>query len=250
MSKDTQKHTKRARQLDLAAYNLAAKIKLSYLRNMGDALAVSKETGVDIDKVNKFIDIIKQQEREDVSQLIANTLMQEILVSRNSILTHKIQMLQQLEKFEVSKVSWCCKQPVREEKDQNGNLYFRCTKCLDNTTVKEEVSLPVMELKEKVLSSILLVNESLINAAKAMGYTTKDEIPQNVINNKNYFVMVDAAKSVVGQSEYIPENIKDMRPIEIEETIKHLEQKMRKDRPPVVDVGEDKKENEKKGGSV
>jgi predicted transcriptional regulator len=218
---------RRSRQMDLAAFNLAAQIKLSYLRNMGDAFAVSKETGVPIDKVNKFIEILRDQESKDVSVLIANNLMQEMLFSRNSILLHKLETVRRLERHEISRTSWCCGHPVREVKAENGVVYSMCCKCLANATVKEEVNLPVMELKEKILQGILIINESLINMAKTLGYTTKDEAATNITQNKNYFVMFEQAKGITKEDRDLVKNVETLDPIEIEDVIKKLEMKSR-----------------------
>jgi len=169
---------------DLEKFKTLEKIKLSYLRHRGNVLEVSAELGLPLDFIKKSIGKIKGQEKRDVSVLIANTLMQHILLGHDSRVHYLMDILRSTADRKQIELSVCCDMPVTT---QEGRTI--CAKCTKEAIVKKIDKTSIYEIIQKTLELLRLEDEYLVNVAEKMGYTNKVEVAQQpTISLKQNFI--------------------------------------------------------------
>ena len=173
------------------------KIKLSYLRHLGDALKVSEELDLPLDYVRKIVKKIRGEETSDHKVLVANNLTQQILLGYKSRETYYLDMLRDLDSQNAVKVSSCCKKPVRAttSKDDPSILRgkdFVCTKCCEGCDVVEVPFLKVFNVRIDILRELRKNDEALVKIAEVMGYTQNkgNEEPKHIHNTKNNILVM------------------------------------------------------------
>lgn len=74
--------------MNVEKFKLLEKIKESYLKNRGSVLAVASELKLDLEYTRKMVSKFKKKDKRDVSVLVADSLMEHILLGYKSRVQH------------------------------------------------------------------------------------------------------------------------------------------------------------------
>jgi hypothetical protein len=167
-------------------YRLIEKVKLSYLKNRGNIITISDELSLPIEYVKKLVKKFKGKESRDVSTLIANTLMQQMMFGYESRVQHLMSTLKELEGRQLLKVSVCCEAPL----DTIEGTLPICCGCNKEAKIKEIDKEGIIDLKLGILAQLREEDKTMMEFAVKMGYTQQKELPaQNNITQHNVIFM-------------------------------------------------------------
>jgi len=110
--------------VNIEKFKLHERIKISYLKHRGNILAVVEELGVDAGYVRRVAEKIKGRERRDVDFLMANDLMQCILMGYESRVRHLMHMLSTLDQREQVRLSYVVTQLWKLNKNEERFVIF------------------------------------------------------------------------------------------------------------------------------
>ena len=173
---------------NLEKFKLMERIKISSLINRGDPVAVSEELKLPLDYVKKILIKIRKQELKNINLLVANNVMEYIIMGYKARTHNLTEMWKALLGRDKSLISTCCEKPVKkcENKDKNGKEY-ECLACglrCHTELVDEE---GIIDLKMGILEQLREEDRALIEFADKMGYTNKEpseppfQIKQNIL---------------------------------------------------------------------
>ena len=178
-------------KFNLQEFKTLEKIKLSYLKHRGNILEIAKdlEWSDDPDKIiyiKKAIKKIKGSEDRTAAVLIANTLMQHMLMGYESRTHHLMEVLKALEGRDKDKLSVCCEMPVKPNPAQEGKwVCMACNKKEAEVMVVDNEGM--VDLKLATIESLREEDAAMVDFAEVMGYTNKppeEKVPhikQNII---------------------------------------------------------------------
>lgn len=195
------------------------KIKLSYLKNRGDAIEVADELNLPVKYIKKVIYKIKKQEDRDVSVLISNTLMSHILLGSKSRVILLTEMLKSLESTEKPLLSFCHEMPVEIIEDSFKTKY-KCIQCKKYCEVTEIPEVDIYAVKNDIITQLREEDKNLIELASKMGYTNRIEPPPAPVFKQNILVMGQ------GTNPQIMQDIQLLPPIEREKLMEKLKREM------------------------
>ena len=194
--------------INIEKFKLLERVKLSYLKHRGNVLEVANEVGLDTEYVRDLTYKFRKQEERHVSTLIANSLMQHIMLGYESRVTHLMAMLRSLEGRDQLQVSICCFKPV-VLKEAGG---YKCLKCnLDcNATLADKDI--IYEIKRLLLVELREEDKSLVELADKMGYTNKVQMPEVSIRQNNLVVMDNKDRVLVQEArDMLPQDREKLR---------------------------------------
>lgn len=195
------------------------KIKLSYLKNRGNAIEVADELNLPVKYIKKVIYKIKKQEDRDVSVLISNTLMSHILLGSKSRVILLTEMLKSLESTEKPLLSFCHEMPVEIIEDSFKTKY-KCIQCKKYCEVTEIPEVDIYAVKNDIITQLREEDKNLIELASKMGYTNRIEPPPAPVFKQNILVMGQ------GTNPQIMQDIQLLPPIEREKLMEKLKREM------------------------
>jgi hypothetical protein len=221
--------------MNVDKFKLFEKIKLSYLKHRGNVLFVARELNLDVDYVRTIVRKFKKQEERDVAVLISHTLMQQILLGRESRIAYLQEALQALENRHQMQVSICCEAPVRCE-EISGASHLFCLKCQKVCDVKIVDEHAVYDMRMNLLRELREEDDRLVDWADKMGYTNKPILPppmpgptQNIKQN----ILVVDGKGLTEDGKRLLIEASQLPPMAVTKLIKDIEQRV---------LGEDVKE--------
>lgn len=199
---------------NLEEFKTIEKVKLSYLRNKGNILAVLKELNwpedsQHVDYLKKLVKKFKGQEEKDVSVLISNTLMSHVLFGSQSRTLHLMDLLGSLSKEEKPFVSACCKSHYRDEKDDGNVVVHRCMSCKATCEIYQPPKASIYNIKLKILEQLMNEDISLVEMAEKMGYTNKVESNPTIINHSPNVLVLNNKNSNSSDSDEETQKIID-----------------------------------------
>jgi len=214
--------------MNVEKFKILEKVKLSYLKHRGNVLLVARELNLDVDYVRTLTRKIKKQEERDVSVLIANTLMQQIILGRESRIAYLQESLLALENREQFTISVCCKAPVKIENvaGKDREICLKCHHPCDSTLIDKK---SVFELKMQLLRELREEDDKLMDWADKMGYTNKPILPPpepGPVNRIKQNVIVFGSKDMPEGMKGILVDAAKLPPIAVTRLIKNLEQRM------------------------
>lgn len=198
---------------NIEEYKTEETIRLSYFRNRGNLAAVLKEVNLPADYVKKTVVKIKKSEDWKVSRLIADTISKELLLGRESRITHWMETLKELQDSRVKRSSTCCYWRVRVLEPIGGVERFECLKCGKETDIHFYLDEDTLQKKMSALEALRREDEMLGKFAVSMGWVENEEA-KTVIKQQNNFVVVPNANGQV--DEKTARDIKALRPMEQE----------------------------------
>ena len=196
-------------------------VKLSYLRNRGNLLAIAKETNLSFDYVKKLVDKFKKSEERDVfAAAISSKLMEHIMRGYESRVVNLMEMLKLLRDRHLNTVSVCCEVPVQTRQDG----VTVCLKCgLEKGTKVVDRSV-ILELELKCLQQLREEDTALADMAEKLGYSNKDPQPVQPVNNiRQNFVVVGGNKNAGKVDGLITQKVEQLHPLATEQLIKEIE---------------------------
>ena len=208
--------------MNVEKFKILEKIKLSYLKHRGDVLRVSEELGIPLEYVKKVVNKIKKQEERDVRVLISHTIAQQILLGYQSRVKNYMDMLAKLENRDQVIVSLCCRAPVKVE-IRNGRRVDVCMKCNKECNVEIVDKVTLYRIKKELLEQLREEDRLLVDFAEKMGYTSKEEVPQTVVYNRQNIAVITGAKGV---DREVAGQLEQLSPRDREILIKELEKKI------------------------
>jgi len=160
---------------NLEEFKLMERIKVSYLKNRGQAVAIADDLGLDLSYVKRMVDKFKKKDSRETKFWIAETILGHIMTGHHQRITHLDEMLRSLDNMEQPLLSICCSNPVRKYPDSDRyECLFHHVPC----EVQRVNMLSVYKLKIKLLDQIGAEEERLVGMAQKMGYVGGDEVPQ------------------------------------------------------------------------
>jgi len=166
---------------NIQKYVLEEKIRLLHAKHRGNILAMSEESNLSIEYVRKIANKIKKKCSRDVSYLISQTLMEHILEGHRQRVSHLEDSLRNVDSLSPKGIG----------------------------------------LKLAVIESLRLEDVALVSFAEKMGYTNKEQVPnQKIEQNIIYF------PNVGKRDVAIADEIANLPPRERERIRKELERKI------------------------
>ena len=190
-------------------------VRLSFIKHRGNPLAVSSELGVELELVKKLGDKLKKKTAYDVKRLVAENIMQHLLLGHEQRIMYLNDCLHILEGKDTVDISTCCASPVKWTTHRTPRA--RCLKCNTYCHTKKVDRPKVMELRFKAVEMLREEDIALTEFAVKMGYTDKDPAPITNIK-KNYLV--------IGNEQLDPVKVNDINqllPMERQKARKRLE---------------------------
>lgn len=164
---------------------LMERLKISYLKNRGDALAVSDEMNLPLDFVRKAVAKFKKREELDVRVLIADTIMQHVLLGHKSRVEHYKQMIRDIDREETVFFSRCCNFPASKHSDSFDGDHYRCNSCGAKTQAYPLYYEERQRWKHRALKELREEDAAIVEFGNKMGYTEQKE--QVTFKNYQYF---------------------------------------------------------------
>jgi len=205
----------------LEELKLIERVKLSYLKNRGNAIAVATETGLSVQLVQKYIRKFRGKESRDVSVLISNTLMQQALFGYQQRTQEANDMLRYLDGSERVLVSACHTFVVKPVCDDSNGPRYKCLKCNKEDVeviVKEQHD--VMRLKIYLMEFLREEDKNMLEFAERMGYTNKK--PDVVVQDNRQMLVINGNGGKAVENDPIVVEAKNMLPHEREDLRRQL----------------------------
>jgi len=196
-------------------FRFEEKVRLCFIKHRGNLLAVSKELDVDLELVKKLGDKLKKKTAYDVKRLVAENIMQHLLLGHEQRIMYLNDCLLVLEGKETADISICCASPVKWS--NHTPPVATCLKCNIRCETKEIDRPRVLELKFKAIEMLREEDTALTEFAVKMGYTDKD--PASITNVRNNYLVVGSEK--LDQTKV--NDINQLSPMERQKARKRLE---------------------------
>jgi hypothetical protein len=160
------------------------RVRFSYLKNRGSIPDIVEETGLPLEYIKKLVRKFKGQEIRDVSILVSNSIMQQMLFGYNQRIGHLMDTLKQIDKRTQIEVSVCCESPVLKENEKN-----TCSSCNLPAQIKIIDKEGLLDIKLAILEQLREEDRLMVEFATKMGFTQKEEVqPQTPVNQYNLFM--------------------------------------------------------------
>ena len=166
-------------------FKLEERVRISFLKHRGNVLEVQEETGVPLEYINKLAKKIKGRAKRDVDYLVANSIMQHILIGVEQRSIRFQEILKSLEGKMIYSVSSCCNSTYEIMKGEEGIDYYVCDTCGNTCRIKREIQNNVISKIHETLHEQRLEDQFLTEAAIKLGYTNLQPVPVNKITQNN-----------------------------------------------------------------
>lgn len=167
----------------LEEFRLLEKIKVSYLRNRGDLAVMIDELQLPKEYIEKQIEKFRRKDAKEVSQLIADNIMEHLLLGYEGRVHYLAEMVRRLEVEAKQLRSTCCNHRVREMdlgEEFAGQIKYECLHCHELADTYVHIDEKYMSLKLSTLDVLRKEDEAMAKFAEKMGYTKKGEPIQKV----------------------------------------------------------------------
>lgn len=202
---------------NIADFKNTERIKLSYLKHKGNVLAIAEDLGMDVEYIQRMVKKFKGKETREVSTLISNTIMANLMLGYESRTSHLMNMLRVIEGRDQLEVSICCEAPVKIEKGKT--ICLACEKVTDIKILDKE---GILDVKLGIIEQLREEDKTLMTFAEKMGYTNfKSETPTQIVKLKQNFLITPGASNG-GLSSTVVEDMAKLSPLERDKLIEKL----------------------------
>jgi hypothetical protein len=171
-------------------FKLVEKIKLSYLKNRGNVIDISKELNINIEYIQKMVNKFKKKEDRDVSTLIANNLMSHVMLGSQSRTVRLMELVKTIEGAEKPVLSVCCQSSYDEIQDSYCDFYL-CQKCHRRCDIHYFIKPAVYNIMVSLIEQLREEDISLIEMADKMGFTNVQKVPDTLIQQNNKILILN-----------------------------------------------------------
>lgn len=192
---------------NLEQFHLTEKVKISYLVNRGNIIAIAEEMKLPIDYIKKLVNKFKKQESRNVSVLISNNIMEYIFMGYKARTHNLTEMWKALLGRDKSLISVCCEKPVRKIE---GSENYQCLSCNLPCAVELVDEEGIIELKMGLLEQLREEDKALVDFADRMGYTNKPQPESPLVGTLNHNILVLGE----GEDKKIVEDYKNLPPMD------------------------------------
>lgn len=220
---------------NLAKINWEDQVRFLILRYPHDMLKVAESasalmnTTVTVEEVNRIKQRMKRTLDRDIAARVAANLAQHIIQGSMERCAKLEAMFQMWDGKDVAVESLCCSAPAIEHPGAFGTTgYYTCAKCETNCGTRIIRDETLQKLKIKLLQEMRAESEHLIAFAKQMGFTSTQDGPTQVVNNKNQFLIVGQQQNTqmsgpVQIDSRMAKKVDEMSPVEREHLIQDLQ---------------------------
>jgi hypothetical protein len=203
------------------------RIRVSYIKHRGNLIRVLDEVKLPQEYVEKIVTKLRKENKSDTKRLVADTILEHLLLGHQSRVQHAEEILATAEKEEKQLRSSCCTGNVRKMHVDGVDLQelqYECLKCGEMCDIYYWIDQDAMNLRLNAIDSLRREDESLIKFLEKLGYTEKKEQPpQTVIQQQNIVVMPNAQGQVSAEDM---KNIQALRPMEQEQLRLNIEKEL------------------------
>lgn len=168
----------------LEEFRLVEKIKVSYLRNRGDLVVMMEELQLPKDYLEKCIEKFRRKDAQTVSQIIADNIMEHLLLGYNGRVHYLAEMVRKLEGEAKQLRSTCHNHRVRKmelgEEVTPDTIKYECLQCHELADTYMHIDEKYMSLKLSTLDVLRKEDEAMAKFAEKMGYTKKAEVKPKI----------------------------------------------------------------------
>lgn len=208
---------------NLEQFKLIEKIKISYLINRGNVVAISEELQLPLEYIKKLVGKFRKQESKDISVLISNNIMEYIFMGYKARTHNLTEMWKALLGKDKSIISICCEAPVKklDNPDPQGRVYG-CLACHGNCFIDTVTEEGIVELKMGILEQLREEDAALVEFADKMGYTNKVAPESPLVGTLQQNVLVIGE----GMDKKVVEDYSKLSPIDRQKIIDTIDAKI------------------------
>jgi len=207
--------------------NAELKIKVAYLKHRGDYNKIVSDTGYPREFVMRTCARIRKRQERDTSLLIADNIMQTILLGYESRTLRIHEMLDTLESRECLILSTCCRSPIAFGSESENMHKKYCIKCGRTTEGIVATQAEIYGIKQELIAQLREEDKAMVDFAEKMGYTQRIGSAVPILKEKPQQLQNNQQKALSGPVDVqIMEGIRQLRPMQAEKLIKRLEKKI------------------------